>query len=400
MPATQLYTQIRQLLDAHLDAQVDPSSRERLTLLVMGILEAKSASPARIAQALKTLGLSAATVASLERRVRRIENDPELSAALCVHPLARVRLRFGKPHALLLVLDPTTQDDRVVMLTAGVWYRGRALPLAWAVWPANQPLEGERFWERVAALLAVVADLLPRQSAITWLADRAFGSPAFTDLLMPYGWGYLVRVQGHTVCRDRSGVERAVATLVPGPGCRAKLQGQVFKKRGWRQASVVVLWGARHREPLCLVSNRPPRWALLHQYQRRYAIETLFRDYKSHGWQWEQGQVTDLEHLQRLLVGMALATWMAVCVGTQVATELLAQPPTGHRRTCPWEGKRSLATLGLQRLDAWLHGNTTEPLGAWQLANWEAPNWHAQLSGHHARAYVLAARPGESKSRG
>ncbi len=63
------------------------------------------------------------------------------------------------------------------MLTAAVWYRGRALPVAWALWPANQPLEDERFWHRVAVLLETVAALLPPHIPVTWLADRAFAHP-------------------------------------------------------------------------------------------------------------------------------------------------------------------------------------------------------------------------------
>ena len=47
------------------------------------------------------------------------------------------------------------------MLTVSVWYRGRALPLAWAVWSGQQPLTDQGFWERVAGLLSIVAKLLP-----------------------------------------------------------------------------------------------------------------------------------------------------------------------------------------------------------------------------------------------
>ena len=94
----------------------------------------------------------------------------------------------------------------------------------------------------------------------------------------------------------------------------------------------------------------------------------MFRHYKQAGWHWEQGQVTDLAHLERLLVGMALATWRVVLVGTQVAAEHLALPASGHRRTRPWVGKQSLFTLGLQRLGCWLHANTQRPL-AWTLTD-------------------------------
>jgi hypothetical protein len=389
MSALRLYHQVRRMFKSHLDPRVDASSLERLTLLVVGMIKARSASPARIAEAVESLGLSEAQAPSIERRVRRIENDPEIKAELCVHPFARRQLLLGRPKELILIMDPTAQDDRVVMLTAAVWYRGRALPIAWAIWPNNQPLKGARFWDRVAALLAVVAQVLPRCVPVIWLADRAFGSPAFTDLLEMYHWHYVVRVIGHTKCKDRRGVQCPIRALVQQPGQRRKLRGWAFKVKGWREVSIVVYWGRRYHEPLCLVSNLKTQWHLVQLYRRRYPIEAMFRDYKSHGWHWEQGQVTDLDHVERLLVGMALATWITLSAGTQVATELLRCQPTGRRRTLPWEGKRSLFALGLQRLEMWLHGTGTPRLHH-PFSDWEAPHWQVQIRAHHARAFVFA----------
>jgi hypothetical protein len=382
-----LYPKIGRQVRQYLNPAVDASSQERVVLLVVGIIGSKSVSPTKIAKAVKSLGLSDANQQSIERRVRRIENDPEISAALCFHPLARQRLRWGKPRELRLALDPTTQDDRVVMLTVSVWYRGRALPLAWAVWPANQPLQGPGFWARVAALLAVVADLLPAQVPVVWLADRAFGTPQFTDLVTTYGWEYVVRVQGQTRCRDRLGREQTIRRLVKRKRDRCKLRGQAFKKRGWREVTVLVYWGKGYAAPLCLVTSLGAHWEVLYLYRQRYSIEAFFRDCKSAGWQWEKNQVTDLAHTERLLVGLALATWLTVGVGTQVAAETLARPAT-PRYTRPDLAKYSLFTLGLDRLHEWWAEDCRTCL-VWTLTDWDAPNWSRQLRAHHARAFVF-----------
>ncbi|MHB0875480.1 MAG: transposase [Anaerolineae bacterium] len=388
MPTGLLYGEIHQLLQAHVGEGLSEASLERLVLLVCGIIGARSASPARIAKALHSLGLSEAKAESIERRVRRIENDDQITSAICLHPLARERLLVGRPEELLLVLDPTCQDDRVVMVSAAVWYRGRALPLAWAIWPANRPLEGEGFWQRIEALLDEVAPLIPVDATVTWLADCAFGTPAFTDLVMARGWHYLVRVvQDQTRCRDRMGRESQVRALVRYRGQRKKLAAEVFKGRHWRSGSVLVYWGRRHKRPLCLVSDWAPAWRLMAIYRRRYSIEAKFRDYKSAGWRWEQGQVSVFAHLERLLVGMALATWMALAAGTQVAQELLCVVATGRRRTRPYEGKQSLFTLGLERLAAMLHDVCSTPL-TWDYALGERRNWSQQITDHHLQAFL------------
>ena len=163
----------------------------------------------------------------------------------------------------------------------------------------------------------------------------------------------------------------------------------MFRKRGWREASVIVYWGRSSQAPLCLVSDLPPRWYLLRCYRRRYGIECSFRDYKSYGWRWEQGQVTDIAHIERLLVGMALATWIALFAGTQAAAEHLAQVPARGRRTKPWAAKQSLFQLGLEKLHQALQADYPVPL-RWELSDRDAPNWSRQLSTRCIRNLVFA----------
>ena len=198
------------------------------------------------------------------------------------------------------------------------------------------------------------------------------------------------RVQDQTRCRDRSGREGAIRQRVRYRGQRVKGRGQLFKKHGWRQASFVVHWARGCASPLCVVSDRRPGWYLLRLYRQRYAIETLFRHYKSQGWQWETGQVTDLTHRARLLVGMVPASWVAVLVGTQVARDLLATPPAATRRTRPYPAKFSRLRLGLQRLQRAFVSDRPFRL-PWCLEGWEAPNWEDHLTWHHARAFVFHA---------
>lgn len=185
MSAPEVYHQVLRLIGQHLDLNlVDGSTLDRIALLVTGMIGAKSSSPAQVAKALHRMKLTGASAESIERRIRRLENDGEMEAQLCFHPFARAHLRYGRPEELLLILDPTTQEDHLVMVSVSVWYRGRALPLAWAVWPGNVPLEGDRFWKRIERLLDEVVTLLPKGVAVTFLADRAFGCPAFVDLLV------------------------------------------------------------------------------------------------------------------------------------------------------------------------------------------------------------------------
>lgn len=188
MSAQTVYQALQALLDQFLSAHLDRYTRTRLALLCLGIIKAKSAAPARIAQALDQLAVTQAQRPSLERRLRPIQNDPYLTPARCLQPLAQQLLAQNCPPRLLLIVDLTSQEARLSLLCLWLWYRGRALPLVWQLWPANQPLEGAGLWERVQALLAEAAPLLPEGVPVIVLADRAFGCPAFIDLVRAQGW--------------------------------------------------------------------------------------------------------------------------------------------------------------------------------------------------------------------
>ncbi len=389
MSRARVYQRIERFLDGHLAGQLKKPSLKRLNVLVTGILKGVSALPAHIAETLNDLDLNDTLTESIERRVRRIENDPAIQVATCFYPLVRTILSASHLERMVLILDPTTQKDHVVMVSVNAWYRGRALPLAWTIWPGNVPLEGARFWERILSLLETVATLLPSAVRVVMLADRAFGTPAFTDLVAAQGWDWIVRVQDQTVYRDRNGCEGSIASLVRFPGQRKKLRGWAFKKAGWRAASSVVYWGKRHRKPLCLVSSLPAQWLIIRCYRQRFPIECFFRDYKSLGWRWEQVQVRDLVHLQHLLVGMALATWLALLLGAQKAAQLLAIPPTGKRHTRPWYAKKSLFRLGLNQVRSWFKAKDPQELPV-SLPDWDQPNWSVQARARQARAFIFA----------
>lgn len=382
-----LYQALAQHLTPHLPLDWSAAVRERLLGWLVGIIHAQNIRPSQVAQALHELGWSQAQPDSIERRLRRIANDARLTPEACLHPLARQHLQQVNAQRLVLAIDASTHTDRMVVLMVGVCYRGQCLPLAWESWEANVRLKEAGFWQRVDALLSQVAKLLPTDKACVWLADRAFGTPKFTDLVQARGWHFVVRVQGQTLFRDDVGhTSRLDRTLTLRK--RFKGRGQVFKKAKWRGLSVVVVKGQQHPSPLCLVSDLPPDWSLIRDYRQRFMLEVTFRLYKSGGWQWEASQVQALPHLQHQLLGMALATWMVLLTGSQVASEYLARPPSGQRRTRPAPAKHSLFSMGLSRLRAWLVGNTRGALGS-VFHHWEAPAWNRQFHSLHTRAFVM-----------
>jgi Transposase DDE domain len=254
--------------------------------------------------------------ASARRRLERLLANRRLHADRALQQLARVVLDCCAGRLLLLLVDETPQGNRLRCLKVSLAYRGRALPLQAVCYrPGELPEPLPRLlWK----LLRRLARCRPKGAEVLLLADRGLSWPLLLDLCRQLGWHYLLRVQGSTRLRLADGREYALEQLAPRPGRHWTGSGQVFKKAGWRPANVVATWEQGSKEPWLLITDLPASLGRCRQYLKRGWTEQLFRDEKSQGFRWGQSRVSDPGHALRLVLLLALASVLALSVGTWV----------------------------------------------------------------------------------
>ena len=381
-----------------------PAAVRRLALLTTGILAAQSSVLARIAAELEALQLTRATqAASIERGLRRTLNDPRLTPATCYDPVLPDVIDWDQVLAgqrrVVIILDESSKTDEVHLLRASLPYWGGSLPLAWEVWEQNVPLPEGTYWARMERLLAQVATLLPAGLEVIVVADAFFAIPGFVERLARYRWHWVIRVSisGSHRFRDRRGTEHGLTALVRqhvrGPGQRWQTQGWVFKKAGWCPASVVAVWAPGTQEPLVLLSDLRPDWQLVRYYDRRFWCEPGFRNDKSHGWQWEASQVQGMAHHQVLLLGLAWASLVTLCIGVEEAKRRLAQVAARRTRRGrppgkPRHARESVFTLGLRALRHWLYHTWHRPL-PWRLPEVDSVSWYDRWHQQQALRFIF-----------
>ena len=128
----------------------------------------------------------------------------------------------------------------------------------------------------------------------------------------------MIRLQGPTKVRTAHGGEGTAAELAPRPGAAWRGAAEVFQKSGWRQAAVAACWPPESDGSWLLVSDRDDGPRLFRRYAQRTWTEELFKDEKSSGCHWEQSPVTDPAHAGRLVLLIALATYLALGLGSRV----------------------------------------------------------------------------------
>ena len=385
------YQALRQRISAAVAKSVPAASRDRLALLATGILAAKSTVVAQVAAELKALHLTnASSTESIARRLRRTLNDPHLTHASCYAPLLHQVIDWhdllqGQRRAVLIV-DESSKADDLHLFRVSLPYWGGSLPLAWGVWQQNVPLPDGFYWTAVDTVLDQVAELLPPGLEVVVVADRAYGIPSFIDRLTRRGWHWVIRLTTsgrHRWC-DQHGREHALREVLRRhlrqPGQRYRARGCVFKDAGWRRVELVGLWGVGQKEMLVVVTDLGERWGVLALYNRRFWCEPGFRSDKKKGWQWESCQVVGEAHHERLLLGMAWASMVAVVVGVEAAAEEVARLAQRKRRKALAQvrhAREGRFTMGLRALREWLYHATRCALH-WQVSRLDAPSWERQ----------------------
>ena len=254
--------------------------------------------------------------ASVKRRLERFVANDRVEPEETWSQLARAFLRSCTGGPVVLILDETPNHNDLRCMKVTVAYRHRALPLGCVCYAlGDQP---EPMPAMVVGLLRRVATCLPEGAAVTLLADRGLAWPQIVDVCRELGWHYVLRLLSQTRVRTPDGRECSAAELAPRPGTCWRGEAEVFKKAGWRAAAVAACRLPDCDGPWLLVSDRDDGPRLFRRYAKRVWTEELFRDEKSSGFHWGDSHVTDPAHAARLVLLIALATYLALAVGSQV----------------------------------------------------------------------------------
>jgi hypothetical protein len=285
-----------------------------LALYSYGVVLSRQCAPSRVAE---KLGL-AGKADSVQRRLERWLANRRIDWQAGCRMWSRWVLNHTSSQTVILLVDETKLGHRLSAMVVGLAYRGCCIPLAfWCYAPQDWPMKQV---ELIETLLDWIAAILPEGVIPLVQADRGLGtSPDLLRAIVKRGWYFEVRVQKNTRIRREAAPDCPLAALVSQAGQTWRGHGQVFKKAGWLEADVRVVWGPVYRECWCLVTNWPA--ATGWEYAIRYWQEASFRDLKSDGWQWQTSRIWTPAHANRLLLVLALAYAWVLTLGTLVCTE-------------------------------------------------------------------------------
>ena len=357
----------------------------------------------RVGGVARTL-LSAPEVAARHRyrRVRRVVTGARLRSTDLTPSLVRAALVLVDDAVPHLAMD-TVRCGRWEVITIGVVWHGRVLPVGWEVvpypWPRGQ------FTPAVLRLLWRVAASWPAERRPHLVADRGFPSLKLFRTLEQLGWGWTVRlrvklnvgVDGEVraladllACHqpgrwtDRpitygTGRQRVAGRLVIGRADalrvlpRHQANPGSLRQRARQQATRVRELRGKHPGRRASQAAQTDGWVLLftshatwldasRSYARRWATEGSYRDAQGgydgqHGWELEPPLAREADaHVVDRLVGLwALGSAIQTALGDRLARP--DAPPAVAQARARW--------TTTDRLSVWMRGRfaLTDPFG-------------------------------------
>jgi hypothetical protein len=262
---------------------------------------------------------------ALRQRLREFYQEPQAKAgakrqaihvSACFAPLLAWILSWWQAQQIALAVDATTLGDRFYVLCVSVLYRGCAIPVAWTVLEAEQKHAWRKEWLR---MLRQLRTHLPPKTCVIVLADRGLYARWLFRRIVRLGWHPLLRVNnqgGFRPAKQRG--FRPMHTYVPRPGTTFAGAGTAFSTQDRRlECTLLACWQEGCQDPWLLLTDLPPQAADACWYGLRAWIEQGFKIIKRAGWQWHKTRMSDPKRVERLWLGVAVATLWLLSVGAE-----------------------------------------------------------------------------------
>lgn len=248
-----------------------------------------------------------------------------------------VRLQAASAAAaprVVLALDATLIRDRFSVLAISFLFRGSAIPVAWAVLPANEPGAWLPLCKRLLTRLAESPQAHAFPVVVT--ADRGLQSRVLFEHIVALGWHPVMRlVRGGLWQAESETSWQPVASVVAAPRERYAASGRLFKTEPLA-CTLVGLWAEEAEEPWLLMTDLPASEAVALTrgalYGLRAWIEQGFRCLKSGAQQCHRVRMQQPERVARQWLVLSLTLLWTHSVGSSARLVGVGEPVVGRAR--------------------------------------------------------------------
>lgn len=294
------YSDLQQILGKELP--VHAARLKFMVLLIIALVKVQSVSFERLAQGFDNPVLLSSNL----RRIQRFFADFNLDGDLIARLLFKL-MPFGGPYQLSL--DRTNWkfgQTNINILVLGVIYKGLSLPLLWVFLGDKRGNSDQA--ERMALLQRFIR-LFGREQIEFLAADREFVGQEWWQFLIEHKIRFFIRMrQNMQVFLPGKGPIKAFWLFNQLPLNTAYFHPKIVRIKGcWVYLSGLRFVNQKGQIEFLIVASYQKTDCALQYYKERWQIETMFKAFKTAGFNLESTHLTDYQRLDRLLMMVAIA---------------------------------------------------------------------------------------------
>ena len=260
---------------------------------------------------------------------------------------------------IILMIDGTKVGPGSICLMLSIYYKGRALPLCWAVYKGKK---GHSTCDLQLKLIKSVLKRLDEGVRVVLLGDGEFDSSGLIEWLENQPtWQYVCRTATNIkVFYNNQWIELSELPLVKEE--EAFFEQLLFTKTAKvGPVNILAIWNDDEKRHWFMVTNVTGRTSAKKWYRFRYYIETFFSDVKRRGFDLDRTRLSSPTRVNRLILVVAIVYIFTISCGIDAiirgcAAELCRQGDSLNNRYY------SLFQIGLMYIDHLLNESLPFPV--------------------------------------
>jgi hypothetical protein len=257
--------------------------------------------------------------ASREKQAKRFLEHKDTTYEVHYLPMLRVLFRqilskISDETGIRLVIDGTQVNHGHVGLMISVVVGNRAIPISWVIQAGQKGHFSTALHLQIIKQVGFTLEKVLRECerpnvSITLLGDGEFDS---LDLQVycpdQFEWKYIFRTASNTVLHDSAGKFHACDVVLMDEENFVFLEKIEFSNERYKGVHFLY-WHEKefYADPIYLVSNWNDAARIQAYYKQRFAIETMFKDFKSRGFNMHQSRLRSVKALTNLLMLISIA---------------------------------------------------------------------------------------------
>ena len=296
-----------------LGGSVRDSHLHALAMMITGLIRGKSSHFNKVG----AKSGARAKYPSRAKQIQRFNKNPHVSYESHYLPFIEQVIASLGLSEYRLSIDTSQVGRNCLLLTIGLVYKQRVIPLVWTVFNGKK---GHSSAATQIALLQKVQALLPAEAPVILTGDGEFdGIEVVTWLEAQPTWQYACRTAKNSKVRASPSVaEHALEDLAPPAGQSRQLNRLYFTQKAIGPVNIAFIWHDQKQEHLYLVTSATTLKQTCCWYKRRFKIETLFADSKSRGFGLDKSGIRHPQRMDRFVIAVFIAYIWLIYLGVLV----------------------------------------------------------------------------------